>query len=283
MPGTAPGGGPTGFGTVFSFNPSTQTLKTLHGFSGDPDGMGPYSGLVIDSHGMLYGTTPQGGEGWGTVFEVDSFTGKEKILHSFTHQVDGEIPKGGLALGKGGLIYGTTVGEGGDCGTVFQLEPKKAMLKTVHTLSCGSDGQYAYGGLTVDKSGAVYGTTTQAGANGGGTIFKYEPFTEMFTALYSFNLASDGGGPYGGVVFDDSGAMYGTASSGGVNGDGTVFKFDQNTQLYTVLHAFTLGRDGADPNDTPVLGTKGTVYRTAVTGGVCKNYNFCGTLFKVTQ
>jgi uncharacterized repeat protein (TIGR03803 family) len=122
------GGTNGGYGTVFKVNPKGK-LTLLHSFAGTPDGQNPYSRLIRDSAGNLYGTTFYGGtSGYGSVFKLDP-AGKLTILHSFNSSPDGAHPIAGLILDKAGNLYGTT-SDGGDlncgfsgCGTVFKLTP----------------------------------------------------------------------------------------------------------------------------------------------------------------
>lgn len=117
-------GGSDKIGTLLAISPSGN-VTTLYTFSGTTDGGEPYSGVVQDKAGNLYGTTYGGGaNGFGTVFKVDAKTHALTTLHSFSGQTDGEAPIGGLALDSVGNVYGTTSGGGpGGQGTVFKITP----------------------------------------------------------------------------------------------------------------------------------------------------------------
>jgi uncharacterized repeat protein (TIGR03803 family) len=122
------GGTAGGYGTVFKLTAKGK-LTLLHSFAGMPDGQNPYSRLIRDPAGNLYGTTFYGGSsGYGTVFKLDT-AGTLTVLHSFNYSPDGAHPIAGLILDKAGNLYGTT-SDGGDlscgfsgCGTVFKLAP----------------------------------------------------------------------------------------------------------------------------------------------------------------
>jgi uncharacterized repeat protein (TIGR03803 family) len=122
------GGTNGGYGTVFKLSAKGK-LTLLHSFAGTPDGQNPYSRLIRDPAGNLYGTTFYGGTlGYGSVFMLDP-AGKLTILHSFNDSPDGAHPIAGLILDKAGNLYGTT-SDGGDlscgfsgCGTVFKVTP----------------------------------------------------------------------------------------------------------------------------------------------------------------
>jgi uncharacterized repeat protein (TIGR03803 family) len=176
--GTTSTGGKHGYGTVFSITPGGKE-KVLHSFAAGSDGRNPDAGLV-ELKGKLYGTTFAGGpytcspyNGCGTVFSV-TLGGKEKVLHSFGAGSDGTNPDAGLIELKGKL-YGTTTSGGavcgGGCGTVFSITPSGAE-KVLHSYAFGGGSPYA--GL-IDVKGTLYGTTSEGGANGYGTVFSLKP------------------------------------------------------------------------------------------------------------
>jgi uncharacterized repeat protein (TIGR03803 family) len=128
--------------------------------------------------GILYGTTSNGGMyGSGTVFNV-TLSGSEMIIHSFANNdLDGVTPYAGLVMDKSGNLYGTTVsggGTGGVSGIVFEMTPAGAET-ILHNFGATGDGAFPWGGLVFDKSGNLYGTTLDGGANGFGTVFKVTP------------------------------------------------------------------------------------------------------------
>jgi uncharacterized repeat protein (TIGR03803 family) len=120
--GTAYEGGAAGFGTVFKFASSANTLHsvtTLHSFTNGNDGAGPQACLMMDGSGNLYGTAKNGGsQGYGTVFEFAPATNTFTSLYSFTNGNDGACPCAGLTMDGSGSLYGTTL-----YGTIFVLHP----------------------------------------------------------------------------------------------------------------------------------------------------------------
>jgi len=247
--GTTSSGGAYGYGTVFELAPSgTETV--LYSFDTNGYGYYPGEGLVMDKLGNLYGTTGAGGAyGYGTVFELTS-SGTVTILYSFgKNGTDGWSPAGVLVRDRKGNLYGTTIYGGAykkgcfgiGCGTVFKLTPsgKKTILHNFD--NNGTDGWYPYAGLVRDAKGNLYGTTMGGGAYGDsvcypygcGTVFKLTPSGKE-TILHSFDPnAGDGSNPWGGLVFDENGNLYGTTVYGGAYncgpygspyGCGTVFK-----------------------------------------------------------
>jgi uncharacterized repeat protein (TIGR03803 family) len=190
--GTTFGGGAFGYGTVYELSPTTGakwTVTILHNFGNGSDGRQPYSNLIFDTAGNLYGTTVYGGDvhcngGCGTVFELSptaSGPWTETVLHAFEKNgSDGHYAESNLVFDSSGNLYGTTISGG-------------------HSPACGSDG-----------CGAVFELTPAA--DGGCTE----------TILNSFNN-ENGSVPHDGLIFDALGNLYGTTFSGG-QGDGTIFE-----------------------------------------------------------
>jgi uncharacterized repeat protein (TIGR03803 family) len=242
---TSSGGVNFHYGTVFELTPTSGghwTEKVLHSFNENgTDGFVPFSGLIFDTHGNLFGTTAQGGtsEGGdtsiGTVFELKPQAGggwTEKVLHSFlVNGTDGYTPDAGVILDAAGNLYGTTFSGGSDDnGTVFELTPGSGGVWTETLLHSfqdnGTDGWAPYAGL-IFNAGNLYGTTTHGGTFGVGTVFELTPatgggWTESVTS--SFNNGTDGEGPWAGLIFDVAGNLYGTTAGGGAYGGGTAFE-----------------------------------------------------------
>ena len=149
--------------------------------------------------------------------------------------------------------------------------------KVLHNFTGTPDGALPYAGLVLDAKGNMYGTTSQGGKNGVGAVYKITPSLKE-TVLYSFGGPPDDGAyPWGGVILDAKGNMYGTTSQGGTYNDGTVFMVTPSGKE-TVLHSFS-GGDGATPYAGLVADQKGIMYGTAFAGGA---YNG-GVVFKITS
>jgi|HubBroStandDraft_5_1064220.scaffolds.fasta_scaffold12442_2 uncharacterized repeat protein (TIGR03803 family) len=222
--GTTQAGGAYGRGTVFGMQ-RTQTgwqQLALYSFGANgTDGITPESGVVLGSGERLYGTTPNGGYGRGTVFELTySPSGwTEKIIYYFQGGYDGSTPYAGLVIDRAGNLYGTTSsgGEYND-GTVFELTKSaqgwsKAIIYNFNGVNPSTSA------LTFDQSGNLYGETYDA-------IFELSPSNGEWTETSFFDFdGTDGFYPNGGLIFDQAGNMYGTTDSGGgVFGAGEVFE-----------------------------------------------------------
>jgi uncharacterized repeat protein (TIGR03803 family) len=174
--GTTQFGGTNDAGTVFSVT-TAGSETTLYSFKGGTaDGKRPRSGLTRVGS-ALYGFTSEGGttNNYGTVFKV-TLTGTETILHRFASGADGADPQYGRLLLVNGLLYGTTrQGGAHNTGTVYSITPQGAE-SVVYSFGTagGSDGHYPFAGLT-NVGGVLYGTTSQGGAHGLGTVFALTP------------------------------------------------------------------------------------------------------------
>jgi uncharacterized repeat protein (TIGR03803 family) len=284
--GTTPHGGAHAGGTIFEIA-ADGSESILYSFGVGSDGRSPDAGLIMDSAGNFYGTTPEGGTyRAGTVFEL-SAAGKETVLHSFLALGmggDGQNPQGALVMDSAGNLYGTTPYGGENMGgVVFQVSAQGT--ETV-LYSFGSatptDGRTPYAGVIVDSSGNLYGTTIYGGANGdehgGGAVFTLSA-TGKETALYSFGgAATDGRNPYGSLVMDGDGNRFGTTQAGGAADGGTVFKLSAAGKE-TILYSFGANgaSDGSAPHAALLIDGSGNLYGMTAGGGAHGD----GTVFKI--
>jgi uncharacterized repeat protein (TIGR03803 family) len=265
-----------GSGVLYMISPSgSETV--LHTFLGAPnDGANPKGG-VIHSNSIIYGTTTYGGNstkcsgGCGVVYTV-TLGGRETILHNFAGGTDGANPYGTLILDSSNDVYGTTEFGGSTacpqgCGIIFEVTA--AGKEIIAHKFTGADGKYPQAGLYL--SGTVaYGTTTQGGASGFGTVYKIDT-TGKLTTLYSFEGGDDGAGPSGPVIQDTSGNLYGATYNGGGStkcpgGCGALFKIDSSGKE-SVVYVFTGGADGANPRGTLTMDSQGNLFGVTNAGG----------------
>lgn len=272
--------------------------KALYKFTGGADGGRPVAGLIFDSAGNLYGTTPSGGAyNGGTVFRLTpngDGTWTQSVLHSFqVDSDDGLYPTCELLQDAAGNLYGTTQQGGVNrVGTVFELisDGDGTWSESVlHSFdSDGKDGINPYGGLVFDQAGSLYGTTFLGGTHRSGTVFKLTSngdgtWTE--SVLHSFHQSSsnDGGHPMARLVFDAAGNLYGTTHIGGADHVGTVFSLtpqgDESWKAH-LLHTFkTIRSDGNSPfAGSLIFDSQGRLYGTTQLGGA----HGAGTVFRLT-
>jgi uncharacterized repeat protein (TIGR03803 family) len=253
--GTTIGGGVNGKGSVFSFNPSTDSFSTIYSFSDGYAGYGyvsPNGRLAVGPNGLLYGTTGQGGvNSRGSIFSLDTETNEVSTLYSFSNgagysdipgwNADGAGPRAGLTLGADGIFYGSTH-DGGlyDGGTIFSFDINSDTLSSLYSLDMPSSGRergwrYSIAAeMTLGLDGLLYGTHTGSGEEGFGGIFTFNPVSNSLTFLDSF-MGPDGSQPFSGLALGIDGIFYGTTSGDGfcercsglpTTQEGTIFSFD---------------------------------------------------------
>jgi uncharacterized repeat protein (TIGR03803 family)/VCBS repeat-containing protein len=225
-----------------------------------------------------------------------------QVLHSFKGCIlddgsfgdcstvdDGSHPRGTL-VEDAGVFYGTTFGGGSvGVGTIFKIAPNGSTTQLFrfqhpNPPSATLNGTFPVG-LLHGSDGAFYGGTDAGGVYGDGVLFKITA-DGTFTKLHDFDLdnnpSSNGGGPYGGLVFGPDGLLYGTTQYGGLSGYGTVFRRNGDGTV-TTLHNFS-GTDGQWPQGDLMLASDGYIYGTTWAGGglptVNCGYNGCGTVFR---
>ncbi len=295
--GTTDSGGAYDFGTVYELTPKTGggwNEKTLHSFGNNMDGRYPNGGLIFDAAGNLYGTAEAGGphNSGGIVFELSPKTGAawtEKALHSFGSGKDGAEPVGNLIFDAAGNLYGATYFGGAfGQGTVFELSPATGggwTEKGLHSFEPGStDGGLPTGSLIFDGAGNLYGISYKGGVGNVGTVFELSPAaggTWTSAMLHSFNdNGVDGFYPQGGLIFDASGNLYGTASEGGADNAGVVFEMTPGaggSWTETLLRTFN-GADGKDSCSGMIFDGSGNLYGTTSAGGAGGS----GVVFEIT-
>ena len=294
--GTSVQGGTYGGGTVFQVTPA-GVHTVLYDFTGGADGGEPYKGVTLDTQGNLYGTAVTGGGGsceggCGVAFKLSNSGGvwTQTVIHTFTGGNDGSGPGSPVAIDKQGNVYGTTpTGGANGMGVVYQLRPGATggwTLRVIHTFTGGSDGGGGSASrLMIDATGNLYGVCTVGGTNGFGTVYKMSSVQGKWqlTTLYAFKDQPDGALPYGGVISDKAGNLYGTTYYAGVHDLGTVYKLTHGNGTWTesVLYSFKGGTDGASPISSLVADAAGNLYGTTSDGGAAACV--CGVIFKLTR
>ncbi len=290
-----------GCGVIFKLD-EVGKLTALHTFT-ESEGSAPAGRLLRNGMGIIYGTAGGGGPfSSGSVFKLDTNTGKFTVLYNFTGKADGAGPEGLVADGAG-HFYGTGRGggdlncsEGQCCGVVFQLDAggKQTVL---YAFEDGLDGAVPDPDLIRDAEGNLYGTTQNGGDDfsfncsseaviyGCGAVFKLDRNGRLNT-MYAFSGGADGDGPIEGLVRDTKGNLYGATRFGGDlqcpplsgAGCGVIFKVDPWGNE-TVLHKFTDRDGGFVPSGRLIRDSDGNLYGTTSGGkGPCD----CGLVFKLS-
>jgi uncharacterized repeat protein (TIGR03803 family) len=234
--GTTNFGGTSNYGIVYELKKGTSgnwAEKILHSFGvSGSDGVRPLGSLIFDAAGNLYGTTDEGGYGNGTVYEVEK-SGAEKVLYIFEDGLDGAYPLSGVTFDSAGNLYGTTNAGGSIMnGAVFEMtrSGNEWSETPLYTFSNGAnEGLEPNGPVVLDSAGNVYAETVGgSGRTRCGSVFELTPsagggnWTEI--QIVSFFNSILGESPEGGLVFDSSGNLYGTAEYGGPGSGGIVFE-----------------------------------------------------------
>lgn len=285
----------------------------IHSLAGGTDGDTP-SALTIDQQsGNAFATSAglSGNDCCGTIFEVNVAGSGYKIWHHFIGGKDGSHPEGPLVEDAAtGTYYGAT-SEGGNttticstgCGTIFKLAPAgggKYRFQTLYRFEGSADGAYPYGALALvpGKAGpTILGAAVQGGIMqcseqgttiGCGVVFSIDPAAHA-TTLYAFKGGSvkDGQNPSNGVTLAGR-TLYGTTTTGGSAGYGTIFRLAATGGQFAILHSFQRGNDGALPIGE-LSAVNGTLFGVTEQGGGSKNCTAggspvgCGTIFSIAQ
>lgn len=268
---------------------SAQTFKVLHEFNGTSDGALPEAALFRDAAGNLFGTTfAGGGVGEGTIFKIDT-TNTERVVFSFTASVSGSSPASALIQDQSGNLIGAADSGPGGAGVIFRIS-QQGSETLLHSFlgGTGRTSRVPSGGVFMDKTGNIFGTTLFGGSGtcqfGCGSIYRLDT-ANILHVLHSFNGSSEGSQPFGALVQDATGALFGVTKSGGnlacaefpQTGCGTVFKFAKG--VLTVLHTFQGGSDGATPQPGLLLDANGNIFGVTASGGSGEN----GLVFEISN
>ena len=290
------------FTLVCALSTQGQTFKVLHDFAGGADGVSPLASLVLDKLGNLYGTTLYGGPNLlGAVFELSpnsDGTWTETIIHSFRQfDPDGEEPSSNLILDAGGNLYGTTMGGGIGRGTAFELTPGPAGWSLTLLYTFGSykgDAGPPRGGLIMDAQGNLYGTA--GGGTGVGAVYELSQGSGGWTESLPYNFGVNHRGlkgdiPFGNLLLDVAGDLYGITLSGGdlscgISGCGGIYRLTPTPGGWkeNVLHNFAGPPvDGDSPAAQLAFDSKGRLYGATDGGGgtLCHLPEGCGTIFRL--
>ncbi len=284
-----------------------QTFTVVHSFTGGSDGANPYSGLVMDQGGNLYGTASAGSLGYGNVYRLVSKNSAwiVQALYGFqgaAHNHDGARPMARITL-RNGIVYGTTQAGGmsgcannAGCGTIFKLRPPLSVCQTVfcawtqtvlYRFNGNADGGNPVGDLTFDQGGNLYGATSGGGSAGChyqpndacGVVYLLNSAGSQ-SVLYQMPAGSGGTYPEAGVSFDTSGNLLGTTSAGGTSNLGTIFRLTHSGGNWTPssVYQFQSGAGGQLPWAGLVGDSSGNFFGATTAGGA----NGGGTVYQLS-
>jgi uncharacterized repeat protein (TIGR03803 family) len=269
---------------VFARPASAQTESVLYSnfVSGSGVGGGPYTGLIADSAGNLYGAA--GSDMWnGAAYELIPSAGgiwTLKILHEFTAS-DGVGASAGFTMDAAGNLYAADLYGGNGYGSIFELKPISNGTWKVQILykfvNNGTDGHYPGATLTMDAAGNLYGTTQEGGLKNVGVVFELTPYAggggwseKILSSLpYKQKHWADTDYP---LTLDSAGNLYGVTNIGGANDGGFVFKLSPTSKgpwTLTTLYSFGIytGPAPAVPWSGVVFDSAGNLYGVTALGG----------------
>lgn len=274
-------GGKYNAGTLFEYDRFAGVFYKMHDFDGAATGANPNGTLIEATNGKIYGLTKWGGvNDWqGTLFEFDSGTGILTKLHDFAYAPAAGQPIGSLVQASNGKLYGMSSFGGAhfNRGTLFEYDISTNTFTVKHNFY--NDGSAPEGNLIETKPGILYGLTRTGGTNNQGTIFEYEISTGTLATKHNLSNDNDGREPKGDLIMATNGKLYGLASNGGANSQGTVFEYDTTAAgTFTKVHDFIATSTGKFSYGSLVESSDGNLY--GMTGGGT-DATYYGTLFQV--
>jgi uncharacterized repeat protein (TIGR03803 family) len=211
-------------------------------------------------------------------------TWTQTVIRAFTGGDDGSGPGARLTVDRAGNVYGMApTGGAYGLGTIYKIRQGQGgawALKVIHAFTGGADGGTGSAGRMILRNGHLYGAATTGGTYGSGVIFELTPSGADFRTIYSFRGQPDGSFPYGALLFDASGNIYGTTYYGGTNNIGAVYKLSRRPVgewNENVLYSFQDPPDGNSPISNLVFDGAGNLYGTTSEGGLGS-----GTIFKLS-
>jgi uncharacterized repeat protein (TIGR03803 family) len=273
--------GPGLRGTLFKMNKDGSGYTVLKAFGGTvSDGGWPRGAIAVTADGTLYGANvASGGDSRGIVFRLKS-DGSD-----FAKVVDLGAPEGALPLSpvteaSDGALYGTTyIGGGEGAGTVYKVNKDGSGYAVLHRFKVNSN-PHPFNRVIEASDGLLYGVASnQSGTTPDGILYRLNKDGSGFTVLHLFGFSTEGASPQG-VIEASDGALYGTTSSGGLSGNGTIFRVNKDGTGLTFLRSFSGGvTDGRYPYATVTEAADGFLYGTTTSGGAAN----VGTVFKIAK
>ncbi len=263
-------GGSSGYGVIFSYDPSSSTYTPLKYFDGTK-GDTPYGSLVQASDGKLYGMTYNGGisGNYGVIFSFDPPTSTYTPLKYFDGAKGGK-PYGSLIQARDGKLYGmTSRGGSSDYGVIFSFDPSASKYTPLKYFD-GANGHSPRGSLIQASDGKLYGMTYGGGSSGSGVIFSFDPSASTYMKLNDFD-GTNGSAPLGSLIQSSDGELYGMTQVGGSNNAGVIFSFVPSSSTYTKLKDFG-SSSGANPLGSLMQASDGKLYGMTNRGGGSSGY-----------
>jgi uncharacterized repeat protein (TIGR03803 family) len=281
---TAEAGGANAGGTLVRVTLEPRSGRVLHAFAATGDGSGPRGELLevtVSGKLYLYGITQKGGtHGKGTIYRIQRDGTDYSVVHSFAGGAGGANPRAGLTQTADGQLWGTCFAEGANGGgTVFRLQPDGSEFTVAHAFGAAKDGKGPEGRLLLLADAGFYGTTSQGGARGGGTVFTIGRDGSGYQLLCEFDDIGSGSKepvyPRATLLAFWDGYLYSTSMAGGVHAVGTVFRVRPDGSSLQVVHHFLSDPNFAYPTAGLIVGPGDWLYGCTTNHGT----NRAGTVF----
>jgi uncharacterized repeat protein (TIGR03803 family) len=243
--GLANTGGLNGVGDIYCFDPVTSSLTDVYDMDSS-SGILPNGSMYLINSKLYYAAAAGGAYGGGTMMGFDPATKTCTDIYDFGPH---SSPSSYFTV-VGDLLYGTTsTGGGSGSGNLYSFNPITTAYRDHNDFYIYYFGQYPRG--VASYNGIIYGTTQDGGPNyEDGLIYSYNLSTRIRSTIYEFDDEFNYDGkfpPYSNPVITPTGLMLGVTSTGGTGGGGTVYSYDINTGVYTVLHNFDWYTTGGSP------------------------------------
>lgn len=262
-------------GVLYEYDIITDVFTKLVDFEEVSIGRVPTI-LVEVEDGVFYGTCSVGGiHGHGTIFKYVVSTNTISKKFDFDSAVSGRAPYLSLTKATNGMLYGLTrLGGQTNQGILYEYNLVTETFIKKQDFD-PSTGFYAHGSVTEGINGKLYGLTSYGGLNNDGTIFEFDPLTNIFVKKFDFNGTVSGKSPWGTFAKGIDGKLFATAYSGGTANSGVLFEYDVVTNVYKKRIDFNYATMGKFPMGSFIQATNGKLYAIASEGGA----NDYGTLF----
>jgi uncharacterized repeat protein (TIGR03803 family) len=269
-------GGSSGVGVIFKTNADGTGYTVVKDFEVQYPGEYPwYTQLTEANNEKLYGMTSRGGaNNVGVIFEFDPVSGLYSKKLDFETVATGSSPYGNLTNGSNGKLYGlTSIGGTGGYGVLFAFDPVTGIFEKKVDVNF-DDGILPQGHLIETADGKFYGLMKYGAIRNEGTLFEYDPVTNLITKKIDFNSSENGVTPEGSLTLASNGKLYGFSRSG------QIYEFDPANGDFSVKRQIT---SGYLPYGAMVEAGNGKLYGTTYTGGAFSdvlNEVGYGTLFE---
>lgn len=237
-----------GINNLIELNPANDQITSLHTFNNATEGNG-FTDRFIQStlNGRLYGLLAYGGaNSSGTIVSYNINTGQVIVEHHFA-AANGKTPYGSLYEASNGMMYGMTRNGGPtDDGVLFMFNPANGSYTKLMDFNT-TNGKWPWNSMIQVNSAKLYGLVSNGGSVGSGLVFSFDINTNVYNIEFNFNYMNTGALPWQSFIKASDSKLYATLGLGGPNGNGVVFKFDYNTNTYTLVHSF-IQAEGQNPN-----------------------------------